>query len=62
MIKIGSKNSLYPHKHFTEHLVAHIQKITMEERFEPRTLELFDLVAHELYRLLPARIHTQTKG
>jgi hypothetical protein len=36
-----------------------VQKITAGERFEPRTLESFNLVTQELYRLLPATIHPQ---
>jgi hypothetical protein len=36
-----------------------IQEITAGEQFEPRILECFDLVTQELYRHLPATIHTQ---
>jgi hypothetical protein len=35
---------------------GHVWKITVEERFEPQNLELFDPAAQELYRLLPATI------
>jgi hypothetical protein len=49
--KLGSKNRLRPLRHFTEQLVG--------ERFEPRILESFDPVTQELYRHLPATIHTE---
>jgi hypothetical protein len=38
---------------------GHIQEITARERFEPRILKSFDPVTQELYRLLPAMMHTQ---
>jgi hypothetical protein len=36
-----------------------VRKITVEEQFESRTLESFDPVIQELYRLIPVTIHTQ---
>jgi hypothetical protein len=35
-----------------------VQEITAGEQFEPQNLESFDPVTQELYRLLPAMIHT----
>jgi hypothetical protein len=43
--------------HFTKHRV---RKTTVEERFEPRNLESFDLVTQERYRLhLQRSLHTK---
>jgi hypothetical protein len=36
-----------------------VQDTTAGEQFKPRNLESFDPVTQELYRLLPATIHTQ---
>jgi hypothetical protein len=38
---------------------GHIRQTTAGKRFEPQNLESFDSVTQELYRLLPATIHTQ---
>jgi hypothetical protein len=59
-MKIDSKNSLYP-QIFHRTPGGRIREITVEEQFKLRNLELFDPVAREQHRLLPATIHTQTK-
>jgi hypothetical protein len=60
MIKIRSKNSLYPQA-FYQTPGGQVQEITVGEQFEPRTLESFDPATQERYRGLPAMIHTQLK-
>jgi hypothetical protein len=49
MTKIGSKNSLSPHRHFTEHL-GRARKITTGEQFKPRIFKSFNPTTQELYR------------
>jgi hypothetical protein len=49
MIKIGSKNSLYPHRHFTEHLVAVFGKSPRESNLN-----------HESSSLLIRRLENNT--
>jgi hypothetical protein len=39
---------------------GHVREITAGAQLEPRILESFGLVTRELYRLLPATIHTQS--
>jgi hypothetical protein len=51
MAEIKSKNSLYPHRQFTEYLVGAFRKSPQGERFEPRILESFDPVTQEQYRV-----------
>jgi hypothetical protein len=59
MTKIKSKNNLSPHRHFTEHLVCVNRKNAVEVQFVLGNIESFDPVTQELYRHLPATIHTQ---
>jgi hypothetical protein len=55
-MKIESKNSLYPHRHFTEQLVGAFGKSPRESDLNHES-ESFELATQELYRLLPAMIH-----
>jgi hypothetical protein len=45
---------------FHRTLGGRVQKTTAGEKFEPRNLESFNPVTQELYRFLPATIHTQS--
>jgi hypothetical protein len=56
MIKIESKNSLYPQT-FYQTPGRRVQEITAEEQFEPRTIESFDPVTQKSHQHLPAMIH-----
>jgi hypothetical protein len=47
MIKIGLKNSLYPHMHFTEHLVGAFGKPPRKSNLNHKTSSLFDPVAQD---------------
>jgi hypothetical protein len=58
-IKIGSKNSLYLES-FHRTPGGRVQKITVREQFEPRTLKSFDPVPQELYRLSLQRFTRNT--
>jgi hypothetical protein len=55
------KNRFISSQLFHRTLDERVWEITVEERFEPRILESFDPVIQELYRLLPAIIHSQAK-
>jgi hypothetical protein len=59
-IKIGLKSNLYPHA-FQRTVGGRVRETTVEKQFEPRILESFDLSTQELYRYLPATIHTKTE-
>jgi hypothetical protein len=59
MIKIRSKNNLYPHSHFIEHLVGAFEKTTTGEQLKLENLDLFDPVAQDKTDFLPATIHNQ---
>jgi hypothetical protein len=48
-----------PSEAFHRTIGGHVRETTAGERFEPRNLKSFDPVTQELYRLLPATIHTE---
>jgi hypothetical protein len=58
MIKTGSKNNLYPHRHFTEHLMSTLRKSTRESDLNHKNSESFDPMTQKQYQILPAMIHT----
>jgi hypothetical protein len=61
-MKIRSKNSLYPHRHFTEQLVDTFEKPPQKSNLNHETSKSFDPVTQKLYRLLRTTIHTQSKS
>jgi hypothetical protein len=48
--KIDSKNSLYPHSHFTEHLVGAFEKSPRKSNLNHETLSFFYPTTQELYQ------------
>jgi hypothetical protein len=48
--KIDSKNSLYPLRHFTEHMVNVFRKLPWKNDLDHESSSLFDPVAQEHYR------------
>jgi hypothetical protein len=55
----SDQRTVYVFRHFIEHLVAHVQEITVGVQLRLENLELFNPVAQENDRLTPATIHNQ---
>jgi hypothetical protein len=59
MTKIGSKNSLYSHRHFTEHLMSAFEKPPRKSNLNHESSSLLDWRLKKLYRIHPATIYTK---
>jgi hypothetical protein len=59
--KIRSKNSLYPHRHFTEHLVGAFRKSPWESDLNHETSSFLIRQLNNYTRASPARIFTTLK-
>jgi hypothetical protein len=57
--KSTQEKFIYPHGHFTEHLVDAFGKSPWDCDLNHKTSESFDPATRDLYRLHPATIHTR---